>query len=392
MGRWSTHVFNSDAAMDAVEDVVGHIVRAIRRDLKESTQDGVLERPTVAYLSILCAIVTRIDAARVFISRTEVQRWRTSLCDWIQSNMRELASGECDVARLDEEVTHLCEILESRAAAQDSQDEEGPGGAAGPEDDDEDDHGRVSVSSEHALQLLSEEAERQRVDLAKYRDVIDSHDAYRRLWETYRERGEVLWHMGVSPVEPFDQMLCLAKEWIIYARSSNFTMDVYRNDIEQPAIIEVLLGGNDIFQQVHPPAEWFDPLPLEDALFDRRLDWLLVERLRGVERVKLWSAIYEARAREKDSQIVESYGRYDKLILAGRSGDHGEAERLALEQAAWFDMKMTEKRMWSIIVSRGSGTEPKCYGHPYRIDYRLAAILKACHIMIRQPLAHRWLW
>ncbi len=86
------------------------------------------------------------------------------------------------------------------------------------------------------------------------------------------------------------------------------------------------LGSRGVFQRAVRETDYSD----------RRLDWLLVERLYGIERDDLWALVYKERASEKESQIAEKYKRYHELILAGKAGDYDTAQKIAEKQAAWF--------------------------------------------------------
>src|SRR5262249_38617410 len=103
MGTWGTGTFENDTAADFRDRVLDELRRLIDADLDKSDSDGVLERPTLATVACLRAIMAAMLEpvyAREYLARDQAERWRRRYLDWFDKNSPRFGAGESVVSEL----------------------------------------------------------------------------------------------------------------------------------------------------------------------------------------------------------------------------------------------------------------------------------------------------
>jgi hypothetical protein len=99
MGSWGRATFESDTACDFVGHLVRWLQKAIGQDLKAAATDHILERPVIAAVACLGALVASIEAARHLVSRRQVESWRREYFHWFDQQVDVLGGPDSDCVK-----------------------------------------------------------------------------------------------------------------------------------------------------------------------------------------------------------------------------------------------------------------------------------------------------
>ena len=90
MGIWGARVFENDAASDFLDHAVDELRTFIDDDLAKCGEDSVLERPVLAAVAclraILCGTCDTRQAA-VLVPRTVVEHWQAEYARWFEETL-----------------------------------------------------------------------------------------------------------------------------------------------------------------------------------------------------------------------------------------------------------------------------------------------------------------
>lgn len=93
MGTWGSKTFENDTALDELGDTVEGLLERLSADLDE-IDDGLLERPTIALISILRCLAAEFPAAKDMIEAEQVASWRDRYLAWMDANKEEFGATE----------------------------------------------------------------------------------------------------------------------------------------------------------------------------------------------------------------------------------------------------------------------------------------------------------
>ena len=114
MGIWGANTFDNDAASDFLDHAIEELREFIEDDLARSDEDGVLERPTLAAVACLRALMTSNlapERAGVIVPATKVYRWRDAFLKWFDQNSSFFGADDAVVRDLRANAEHEFTVL-----------------------------------------------------------------------------------------------------------------------------------------------------------------------------------------------------------------------------------------------------------------------------------------
>jgi hypothetical protein len=384
VGSWGHEIFECDAEQDAVAEIAQQLIFSLEEDLEAAAEDGVLERPTLAYLALLQAIFKSIPVARVNVSAPKVRRWREAYLAWLHSTAREENPPEEWLQAREKHARREFRKLARLAQAPAEEDDpffEGESGRS-EESDDDGPRGPRVMTVDEAIEQYSSEAAEIRKEISVLGFEFNPFLRYGRLFSQYCQWGKVLWRFGESPVEPFRLAVAAKEEWVEGNADSSESTDLRWSKLQSTAIIEFLLGQSSVYERLRSLGP---PEPPDDTYYIWEcMDRCVVDNIYGEANPK---RLRELINMYNQKHVQERYFNYADLIEAGRRGDLEIAVELAHRQAHLFEADRLSPDITPTMIDTGEGPPVLL-----DVDIYLAAILKAYNIPMPDDFVHAWRW